>query len=113
MSEKYLIVKLSDMKQLVEIINKDILEHKSPYEYVLRDAKFNFLKMKPFLNRIENETGADIVDIVQQLKTLEICPACQIESQEHSCNSLDANKLGRRLSRLVQRANINYLTNKS
>ncbi|MBB3004334.1 hypothetical protein FHX57_006716 [Paraburkholderia tropica] len=55
--------------------------------------------------RIESEEGADIEDIVAQLKAIDACPACVIEGQQHSCCAWDANKLGRRLRRLVDRAN--------
>lgn len=57
------------------------------------------------IDRIETETGADIEDIVAQLKGLEVCAACAIESQEQYCVCWRANKLGRRLSRLIDRAN--------
>lgn len=57
------------------------------------------------IERIEAETGADIEDIVAQLKGLEVCGACEHESMERYCVCWDANKLGRRLSRLVGRAN--------
>jgi hypothetical protein len=57
------------------------------------------------IDRIEAETGADIEDIVTQLKHFEACPACVIEGQERSCCAWHAQKLGRRLSRLLDRAN--------
>ncbi|WP_150619352.1 hypothetical protein [Pandoraea horticolens] len=56
--------------------------------------------------RIESETGADIEDIVAQLKAIEPCGACVIESQQHNCVCWHANKLGRRLRRLIERANM-------
>ncbi len=62
-------------------------------------------QMALILDRIGDETGADITDIVDQLKQLPTCMACRIEGQERSCNCLHAQKLGRRLSRLVDRAN--------
>ena len=55
--------------------------------------------------RIETETGADIEDIVDQLKAIDACHACVVESQTRYCVCWSANKLGRRLSRLVDRAN--------
>ncbi len=57
------------------------------------------------IDRIEAETGADVEDIVRQLKALEVCCACEGESMEKTCVCWSANKLGRRLSRLVDRAN--------
>ncbi|MDE1139998.1 MAG: hypothetical protein PW999_10145 [Paraburkholderia tropica] len=55
--------------------------------------------------RIEAEEGADVEDIVAQLKAIDACPACVVEGQEQSCCAWHANKLGRRLKRLVDRAN--------
>ncbi|MBB5547561.1 hypothetical protein [Paraburkholderia fungorum] len=37
------------------------------------------------IERLEAETGADVEDIVAQLKGLEACAACIIESQEPYC----------------------------
>ena len=55
--------------------------------------------------RIEAETGADVEEIVDQLKGLDVCAACAIEGQERYCVCWQGNKLGRRLARLVDRAN--------
>ena len=89
MSEKrYIIMELSDAKALA----------------LNASAGFDELVART-IDRIEAETGADIEDIVAQLKGLEVCAACAIESQEQYCVCWRANKLGRRLSRLVGRAN--------
>jgi len=50
------------------------------------------------------DTGGDIAEIADLLKGLEICCACSNESQQRSCSSPTANKLGRRLRRLLDRA---------
>lgn len=63
-------------------------------------------RVQRVIDRIEAETGADIEDIVAQLKGIEPCHACVVESQERYCVCWGANKLGRRLSRLVDRANV-------
>lgn len=91
--EKYIVIKLSEVKLLYSILNnlsENELKKKVPPE---------------LLERFNNETGADIEDIANQLKKLPLCPACILEGQERSCKSLDAQKLGRRLYRLIQRAN--------
>lgn len=56
------------------------------------------------LERLRADTGGDFEEIVGLLKRLPICGACAAEWQEKHCASLVANKLGRRLRRLVDRA---------
>lgn len=56
------------------------------------------------LSRLRTETGADMEDIVRQFRTMKPCHACVVEGQERDCNVLDAQKLGRRLRRLLERA---------
>lgn len=58
----------------------------------------------PITARLLGDTGADIEDIVAQLKGMSLCPACVIEGQERSCSAPEAQKLGRRLNRLLERA---------
>lgn len=57
------------------------------------------------LGRLEAETGSDVEDIVAQLKALEPCGACVHESMERYCVCWRGNRLGRRIARLVDRAN--------
>jgi len=85
--KRYVILELSDAKALA-----------ASAVGALPDA------IRAVVTRIESETGADIPDIVQRLKRLDFCPACVIEGQQRSCSCLAAQKLGRRLSRLVDRA---------
>ena len=54
--------------------------------------------------RMRDDTGADIQDIVDQLKGIGMCAACVFEGQERYCQSPHAHKLGRRLRRLLERA---------
>ncbi|EON14855.1 hypothetical protein [Pandoraea sp. SD6-2] len=90
MSEKrYIIMELEDAKQLA----------------LNASAGFDE-RVAQTMERIESETGADIEDIVEQLKAIEPCEACVIESQQQYCVCWHANKLGRRLRRLVERANM-------
>lgn len=56
------------------------------------------------LERLRTDTGGDLEEIASLLKKTEICPACLLESQERSCCSLETQKIGRRLSRLIERA---------
>lgn len=107
MNEKYIVVKLSEAKKLAEIIREEVFEENGQYAYVLRDLEFRLREVMSLLNRIDNESGADIKGIVDQLKHMDICPACVIEGQQHSCSVLEAQKLGRRLKRLLDRAENN------
>lgn len=54
--------------------------------------------------RLAEDAGGDFEDIAAQLKNLPICAACSIEGQAGNCVALAANKLGRRLQRLIERA---------
>lgn len=55
-------------------------------------------------DRLNTESGADVEEIVRHLKDLAFCPACRIEAQERHCSVLEAQKQGRRLRRLLERA---------
>lgn len=104
MKDMYIVVKLTDAKKLAEIIREEVFEEDGAHAYVLCDLEFRLREVAPLLKRIDNESGADIKDIVDQLKHMDICPACAIEGQQHSCSAHDARKLGRRLKRLLDRA---------
>lgn len=54
--------------------------------------------------RLEADTGGNIEEIVDILKRLPHCSACVIEGQEDSCRVHEAQKQGRRLRRLLERA---------
>lgn len=56
------------------------------------------------VNRIGLETGADLPDIARQLMDTRTCMACDIEGQARWCCSIHTRKLGRRLRRLIERA---------
>jgi hypothetical protein len=57
-------------------------------------------------DRLAVDTGGDMREIAGLLKHLEVCAACNIEGQARSCNSLEAQRIGRRLSRLIDRAEV-------
>ncbi len=105
MNEKYILIKLSDAKLIKKILDEEVLSYTGPYAYVFSDIRYRINKeLSPLLARIEQETGGDFVDISTQLKTLPMCSACIIEGQEHTCQSISAQRLGRRLLRLIKRA---------
>ena len=54
--------------------------------------------------RLEQDTGADIEDVVKQLAAMRVCFVCVNEGMERDCNVHWAKKLGRRLRRLLERA---------
>jgi len=90
---RYVILELDDAKALALNASADI------------DAQ-----VQRVIDRIKTETGADIEDIIGQLKGIDTCTACAIEGQERSCVCWHANKLGRRLARLIDRANVGATT---
>lgn len=82
----------------------------------LEDARFisTHLPDGDLKNRLMKETGADIEIIAAELKHFGACITCRIEGQEHSCIHSTVNKIGRRLDRLLQRAdNPNYVPHDS
>jgi hypothetical protein len=86
---QYVIVRLDDVQAL--------LKHSNP---LVTDPALTIV-----IDRLKKETGGDIQNIVDELKATHICGACVIQSQEQNCSSLYTNHLGRRLSRLLDRAN--------
>lgn len=90
---KYVILKLDEIKQLYNTLT----------EFVPRKK----LKNLPdgLLERFNDETGADIEEIARELKNMDICCPCKHEGQESMCKSIHTRKLGRRLYRLLERAN--------
>lgn len=59
---------------------------------------------RDIVGRLETEEGGDFEAIVAQLKGAEPCAACSIEGQLAYCANLEMHKIGRRLDRLVERA---------
>lgn len=86
---RYIVMELSDAKLLASVAVPSTSDKRA----------------SEIINRIDTETGADIEEIVNQLKGMNICHACVVENQEQSCESIQARQLGRRLSRLLDRAN--------
>lgn len=95
-AKKYMIVSLPQAKALLDAVKNGWGE-----EFSAERAQY----ARALLERIENETGADIEEIVSDLKGLNTCHACVVEGQESYCCSINAKKIGRRLNRLVERAN--------
>lgn len=61
-------------------------------------------RMGQIAKRMRDDTGGDFEEIAALLKKQDLCGACVIEGMESHCASLDAQKLGRRLQRLIERA---------
>jgi hypothetical protein len=53
---------------------------------------------------VNADTGGDVQGIANMLKGIAVCPACSHEGMAGTCNAVDAQKLGRRLQRLIDRA---------
>lgn len=96
--KRYILVELSQAKDLLTVVRYG--DQASPEQDESAQA---------LLTRIENEIGADLVGIAAELKGMKICHACAIEGQEQYCKSLLAKKMGRRLFRLIKRADSNDL----
>ncbi len=56
------------------------------------------------VQRLRDDTGADLDAAVESLKSMPPCAACVIEAQERYCCAWSAQQFGRRLSRLLRRA---------
>lgn len=61
--------------------------------------------MRKILDRLKKDTGGDLITIATVLKNMPVCAACRMEGVACYCYSLDAQKIGRRLYRLIERAN--------
>lgn len=83
---RYLVITVEDAKQILE---------------ALRGAPIDTGGIR---ERLARDTGADVEEIVSDLKGLSLCHACVFEGQETYCSSLLAQKTGRRLGRLLERA---------
>jgi hypothetical protein len=59
---------------------------------------------QPFMARLMEDTGGDFLEIALMMKHQDPCPACSIEGQLSSCANLETQQLGRRLQRLIDRA---------
>ena len=59
---------------------------------------------RDLVERLSSDEGGDFEAIVAQLKGAEPCAACSIEGQLAYCANLEMHKIGRRLDRLVERA---------
>lgn len=101
---RYIIVNLADAKKLAESIRRHVIDYRGPYAYVFSDLLYDLRESMQFILRIGDESGADILDIATTLKKLPICGACEFEGQGHACESIKANRIGRRLFRLLLRA---------
>jgi hypothetical protein len=98
MSQRYVIVTLEDAKHIAAALTWTRLVHTIA---VNTDA---LRIIERIIDRFRREEGADIEDIVARLKGAGVCAACEIEGQAAHCTALEAQKQGRRLRRLLERA---------
>lgn len=85
---KYLLLSMDDVRALLPLLDHVDGQHPA-YQVV---------------DRLRRDTGGDFISIAQKLKRVRACPACIVEGQEQSCNYWPINKQGRRLMRLIERA---------
>lgn len=103
-NEKYVIVKLSELKLIEQFISQEVIPR--DFGYVEGNRMASLLEpLMPALKRFKEETGADMQTIARGLKQTPICAACIGESMEYTCQSIWTHKAGRRLQRLIDRAN--------
>ena len=86
-SPKYLLVKREEAIALAEAVDLEAHPH-----------------LKQTVERLRDDTGGDVIYIANRLKKMDYCSACIIESQETYCHVNATRKLGRRLLRLIERA---------
>jgi hypothetical protein len=91
--KKYIIIPAEDATEIYECLHSSA--YRSPTIERLKD------RLCPYGGR-PHDTGAPIDEIVQALKHQGICAACDIEGQARSCASINAQKHGRRLGRLLE-----------
>lgn len=88
MSTRYVIITLADARTIASQLRRS----------------WPFFGTRRIIDRFDREEGADIEDIVARLTASGICAACAIEGQAAYCASLESQKQGRRLRRLLERA---------
>lgn len=93
---RYVILTLEDARELVNHIVRS-----GVFKWLADDETRGIIRI---YERLRDDTVADIEDIVGQLKRLDLCAPCVIEGMPEGCCAHDAQKLGRRLSRLLERA---------
>jgi hypothetical protein len=59
-------------------------------------------RVEALVDRVNKDEGAPIQEIVDDLKGLGPCVACAHESMERYCVSIEAQRCGRRLRRLLE-----------
>lgn len=89
---KYLLLSVDDAHLISEVVLLD-------YSPVLGGAFKIAMSLKA-------DEGGDFEEIASQLKSTEICIACSIEGQQHTCVAPESQKIGRRLQRLIERAKV-------
>lgn len=101
---RYILVRLDDAREIADTLKTQQAVSSFRAALSQRFAKALAPRVQLFVERVEVETGADLQDIVGQLKAAEPCHACVVEAQLRSCVCWRSNKLGRRLARLIERA---------
>jgi hypothetical protein len=92
MNKRYMLLSVDDARELA----------KSPETAIDRQIA----------DSVNADTGGDFQEIADLLKAIPICTACNHEGMASNCNALDARKLGRRLARLIERANARRVASK-
>lgn len=86
----YLLISVDDARVISRVLDGDDIQER---------VRFQMLQ-----DRLEQDTGGDFEEIASLLKRQEICAACSIEGQANYCSSIETQKIGRRIARLIDRA---------
>jgi hypothetical protein len=73
-------------------------------ETILRNLTVSDPDSERIAARLREDTGGDFEEIAEKLKGYGACWACVVEGQQRDCIHIPVNALGRRLVRLVARA---------
>lgn len=96
---RYVVITLSDAQTIATAL-RYLVDGNAPAAELDR-ARANLTRI---VERLRHETGANVQEVVDDLAALDFCSPCAIEGKERSCQILPAQKLGRRLRRLLERA---------
>ena len=97
---KYILLSVEDARWLAGAV--DGCAGTGPQGPWNEDAKR--YETRDVVGRLRTDDGGDFESIVAQLKGARACAACAIEGQLAYCANLEMHKIGRRLDRLVERA---------
>jgi hypothetical protein len=98
---RYVVVTLEDAHTIASALSRTGAHRGGLRDQIGEDES---ARLGRIYDRLVVESGADMQEIVDTVASLPVCAACCIEGQEQSCQVWPAQKQGRRLRRLLERA---------